>query len=271
MASLVLASAQTGAARLRFRRLLGLSAVLHLACLLTFAFFPTSNPKFDAADFVTVDLISAMPGEPAPKPAGAKSAQSARSKPAPAETAPPKVPTQNKVVLPTTPTDPKSTEKPDSKTAKPEPTEKSSDEKSYEDVLDSLRAEAGSDAAAGSNNAEASGASHATQTAVGGMGAGGGGAGVRVSPEVMAWLKQARIRVRQNWVVAPGHRFEAFETRVRVDIDENGVVRGEPEIVQGSGNPWFDDSVVRAIRKASPLPPPPEAGQWPFVFRLEDE
>lgn len=269
MASLVLASEHTEAARLRFWRLLGFSAVAHLTLLLTFAFFPTANPTFDAADFVTVDLISALPGEPAPAPGGAKSAKAAKPKPVPAESAPPKVPVQDKVVLPTTPTDPK----PDSKTAKPDPAEKS-DEKSYEDVLDALRAEAGSDTAVSNSQAAATGegaASNAAQTAVGGMGTGGGGAGTRVSPEVLAWLKQARIRVRQNWVVAPGHRFEPFETHVSVDIDESGVVRGEPEIVKGSGNPWFDDGVVRAIRKASPLPPPPTAGRWPFVFRLEDE
>ncbi len=270
MASLVLASGQTEAARLRFRRGVGISVFLHVLLILVFAFFPHSQPPIDAMDFVTVDLISALPGEPAPMPkAGASKA--AKSKPAPTEPTPPKLPVQDKVVLPTTPTDPKTNSKAqDAKPTKPEATK--SDEKSYEDVLDALRAESGSDGATSGADAGTTGAANnAAQTAVGGMGAGGGGAGVRVSPEVLAWLKQARIRVRQNWVVAPGHRFEAFETRVIVDIDENGAVRGEPEIVQGSGNPWFDDGVVRAIRKASPLPPPPEAGRWPFVFRLEDE
>jgi hypothetical protein len=28
--------------------------------------------------------------------------------------------------------------------------------------------------------------------------------------------------------------------------------------------------VVRAVEKASPLPPPPEAGEWDFVFVPED-
>lgn len=269
MASLVLASGQTEAARLRFRRVLGISAIVHTLLILVFVFFPPSQPPIDAMDFVTVDLISALPGEPAPMPkAGAsKAVQASKPKPAPTEPATPKLPVQDKVVLPTTPTDPKVA---DAKPTKPEPAK--SDEKSYEDVLDSLRAEAGSGGVASEADAAATGAAHnAAQTAVGGMGTGGGGAGVRASPEVLAWLKQARIRVRQNWVVAPGHRFEPFETRVIVDIDENGTVRGEPEIVKGSGNPWFDDGVVRAIRKASPLPPPPEAGRWPFVFRLEDE
>ena len=41
-------------------------------------------------------------------------------------------------------------------------------------------------------------------------------------------------------------------------------------MLRRSGNPWYDESVVRAIQKASPLPPPPEAGEWPFVFKPED-
>lgn len=36
------------------------------------------------------------------------------------------------------------------------------------------------------------------------------------------------------------------------------------------GNPWYDENVVRAIQKASPLPAPPEAGEWAFVFVPED-
>jgi TonB family protein len=51
-----------------------------------------------------------------------------------------------------------------------------------------------------------------------------------------------------------------------VDLDAGGNVIGVPEVVQRSGNPWFDEGVVRAIQKASPLPPPPAADEWPFVF-----
>jgi colicin import membrane protein len=57
---------------------------------------------------------------------------------------------------------------------------------------------------------------------------------------------------------------------VQVRLDPQGNVVGEPRITRRSGNPWYDDSVVRAIEKSSPLPPPPEAGEWPFVFRPED-
>jgi TonB family protein len=44
---------------------------------------------------------------------------------------------------------------------------------------------------------------------------------------------------------------------LRIVIEKDGRVSGE-RIERGSGNPYFDDSVRRAIRKASPLPVPPE-------------
>jgi TonB family protein len=101
-------------------------------------------------------------------------------------------------------------------------------------------------------------------------GTGGGGGSVRVSPEVMAWLKSARIHVRKSWVLAPGFRLEALATQVRVELDAAGNVVGEPAIVRRSGNPWYDDSVLRAIQKASPLPAPPKAGVWDFLFQPEE-
>ena len=49
-------------------------------------------------------------------------------------------------------------------------------------------------------------------------------------------------------------------------MSAQGNVLSEPRIVRRSGNPWYDESVVRGITKASPLPPPPHAGEWDFVF-----
>jgi TonB family protein len=47
-------------------------------------------------------------------------------------------------------------------------------------------------------------------------------------------------------------------------------------VIQSSRDPAFDDSVVRAIRGASPFPPPPEKYRQQFaagveaVFKLSD-
>jgi TonB family protein len=93
---------------------------------------------------------------------------------------------------------------------------------------------------------------------------------VLAPPEVVAWVRDARIHVRRVWVLAPGFRLQALETHVLVELDARGNLLGEPSITRRSGNPWYDESVVRAIQKADPLPAPPEAGKWPFVFRPED-
>ena len=91
-----------------------------------------------------------------------------------------------------------------------------------------------------------------------------------VAPEVAAWLRAARLHVRQAWVLPAGLRHEPLETQVEVELDAQGNVLAEPKVVRRSGNPWYDESVVRAVEKASPLPPPPEPGTWPFVFKPED-
>ena len=94
--------------------------------------------------------------------------------------------------------------------------------------------------------------------------------GLAVSPEVAAWIRRAKIHVRSAWVLPPGFRTQPLQTHVAVDLAAGGSVIGEPRVVRRSGNPWYDEGVVRAIQKASPLPAPPEAGEWAFVFVPED-
>jgi len=91
-----------------------------------------------------------------------------------------------------------------------------------------------------------------------------------VSEEVLKWVRAVKRHVRRAWVVPPGFRGKTLETHVMVELDGSGRVIGRPDVVRGSGNPWFDDGVVRGIDKASPLPAPPEPGRWPFVFAPED-
>ncbi len=71
-------------------------------------------------------------------------------------------------------------------------------------------------------------------------------------------------------MVPPGFRMQPLETRVIVRLDAGGTLLGEPRVTRRSGNPWYDDGVVRGLQKASPLPPPPEAGEWEFIFVPED-
>ena len=91
--------------------------------------------------------------------------------------------------------------------------------------------------------------------------AGGGGAQgtVRLSPELRDYFRRLEESVRSSWVLPGGLVRDAAKlvVELRIVIEKDGRV-SEERIERGSGNPYFDDSVRRAIRKASPLPVPPE-------------
>jgi colicin import membrane protein len=246
-------SIQLGGLRRReLHRLFAISAIAHLALIAAFGFSPKSRVGVPRG-VVAVELVSA--------PAAARPAVPAPvAKPVPVKPAPPK---PKKVVLPAEPRTPKVkpkvvkpavVEKPPPAKPTPAPEEK------LEDVLAQFRAESGEDAPPVE-------IAKAAPTAIGSPGAPDG---IAISPEVAAWIKRAKIHVRRNWVVPPGFRTQALEAHVEVDLDASGGVRGTPRLSRRSGNPWYDEGVISAIQKSSPLPPPPEAGKWPFVFLPED-
>jgi len=85
----------------------------------------------------------------------------------------------------------------------------------------------------------------------GGKGMGGG---VLVPPEVQLYKDLLIARIKQGWRwYDPA---SSLKTRIAFDIDADGTVRNI-QIVTSSGNSEYDESVVRAAVKASPLPPPP--------------
>ena len=239
-----------GDRRAELRRFLIASAGAHLALVAAFAYSPESRISVPRG-VIAVELVAAPPGAPTP----------ARALPAPVAPKPPK---SKKVVLPAEPTTPKLKPKPEKPkvVAKVEPPVKPvpAPEKGYEDVLAQLRAESGESAP----QAEAPSAAPALTGPLGSPN------GVAISPEVAAWLKRAKIHVRKNWVVPPGFRTQYLEAQVQVNLGIGGQVRGTPRVTKASGNPWYDEGVIRAIQKSSPLPPPPEAGKWTFVFLPED-
>ena len=170
----------------------------------------------------------------------------------------PKKAVPKKVVLPAEPTTPVPKPKPKpvpAVVAKPVPPVKPAPKVTheYDDVLAQLRAESGENRP----SPEAPAAGAAVDRPV--TGTPGSPTGVAISPEVASWLKRAKIHVRKNWVVPPGFRTQILETQVQVDLDSSGRVRGAPRVTRRSGNPWYDEGVVRAIQKSSPLPAPPEA------------
>ena len=140
--------------------------------------------------------------------------------------------------------------------SRPPPKPKPKPQESYDDVLADLRAERGEsrpdpvERPTRAANAAKPGAG-GTATTPGARASGT----ASVTPEVAAWLRAARLHVRQAWVLPAGFRREPLETQVEVELDAQGNVLSEPKVVRRSGNPWYDESVVRAVQKASPLPP----------------
>jgi TonB family protein len=80
------------------------------------------------------------------------------------------------------------------------------------------------------------------------------GGGVVKPREFFVYLQTIRERVKGNW------RWYDSQTVLVVEIElssePTGTISGQ-RIIRSSGNPEFDDSVLRAVRAASPLPPPP--------------
>jgi colicin import membrane protein len=104
------------------------------------------------------------------------------------------------------------------------------------------------------------------------IGPGGRGGGIVKGPEFILYYNKMLSTIRQNWTW-PGQRAD-LKTTVHFGIRENGEIVGL-KIVQPSGDSSYDDSVVRALRKSSPLASPPEPYRRDFAdvkltFRPED-
>lgn len=266
-----------------FRKALGVSLGAHAVVLLLLVVSPDfGSDPVGLPGVMSVDLVAALPGPagapapPAPPPAPvAKPELPPQPVPEPIP-APPPPPVVDQVVLPEESTKvpkPKPKPKPEPKAElkpKPEPAPKP-EPVAYEDALAQLRSEAGEeieyDDALERLRAEAG--ARPTQVAAVAPGGGGGGSPGTLSAEEAAWRRKAKIHVTRAWVLAPGLRSQPLETEVRVKLSALGDVL-DVDVVDRSGNPWFDDSVVRAIEKASPLPAPPEPEHWRFVFSPQD-
>ncbi len=88
--------------------------------------------------------------------------------------------------------------------------------------------------------------------AVGGKGMGGG---KLTSPELLAYQGVLQTHIKRGWTW-PDMRLRVT-TKVYFKIAESGAL-SEIKVVQSSGVAEFDDSVLRALAKANPVPRPPE-------------
>ncbi len=211
----------------RFRRLVAASGGAHVLVILALIFAPASSARLQPT-FVTVDLVSAA-SFPDLQPA-------ARPKPK-------AKPRPRKVVVPKQA--PKAERKP--------PPPARLEELDYDEALAQLREELGEEPAL---QPAPEIARVSTPPA----------SGEPIDPEVAAWILATRRHVRSAWVTPPEFLERPLRTVLGVQVSADGQVVGEPDVLRGSGDPFWDDNAVRAVLRASPLPPPPVAGEWQISF-----
>lgn len=80
------------------------------------------------------------------------------------------------------------------------------------------------------------------------------GGGTLASAEKLAYQNALLAHVKGGWRWLGGT--EVLITKVEAKILQDGRVQ-DVSVIQSSGNRNFDDSAVRAVFKASPVPPAP--------------
>lgn len=87
------------------------------------------------------------------------------------------------------------------------------------------------------------------------IGGNGMGGGTLLPAEALVYRDLLKNRIKQGWRWYDTNA--ALTTGVVFEISSSGEI-SNVEVVKTSGNREFDDSVLRAVYKASPLPAPPE-------------
>jgi len=105
------------------------------------------------------------------------------------------------------------------------------------------------------------------------LGAGGrGGPGIVKGLDFIIYQNRITNTIKANWVWV-GQRSD-LKVVVQFGIKDNGEITGI-KIVQASGDATYDESVLRAVKKSSPLPSPPavyrkDFSEVVYTFRPSD-
>jgi colicin import membrane protein len=95
------------------------------------------------------------------------------------------------------------------------------------------------------------------------LGAGGrGGPGVVKGIDFIVYQNRLLSTIKDNWAWV-GQRGN-LKVVVHFGVKDNGDIVGL-KVVQPSGDPSYDESVLRAVKKSSPLPAPPESYRKDFA------
>ena len=82
-----------------------------------------------------------------------------------------------------------------------------------------------------------------------------GGGGTVVGFEFLSYRQRVFSTIKSNWANAVRH--PGLVAAVRFEIQMDGGVNNVA-LVRSSGDKAYDQSVMRAVQRSSPLPPPPE-------------
>jgi protein TonB len=231
-----------------FVRALAVSFALHLGVAACLLFAPKPAPVYAPA-VITVRMVSMPSSASAPAPAESVSTKEPAPVPLPAKPKPP--PVAKKAILPkrAAPISKKPKPKP-----KPEPLE-------YDDALAALREELGEEATPVASPTVSQEVPEPEVVAEGS----GGASGLEVDPAVLAWRSAVLRHVNKSLRVPQEFMNRSLSTVLILTLTSTGEILGH-ETVRSSDNPYWDDNVFRALDQASPLPPPPNAGDWTFRF-----
>jgi TonB family protein len=125
------------------------------------------------------------------------------------------------------------------------------------------------------NGAEGGGpvvASKASEGSGYGVGSGKGSVGIQQDRQFLLYYRTVQERIKKAWSFAGGGSSD-LTADVTFAIGPGGKLTGV-KVTQSSKDPAFDASVIRAIRRAAPFPPPPQKYRSQFaegvdaVFKL---
>ena len=145
---------------------------------------------------------------------------------------------------------PKAQKKPVAKSAKPQPSPQPSMSRHARETRQ--LAEAVDRVRQNMRTAERTARQPVGSRTVGGSGSGGGPG--RRPPAFVGYTVLVQQRVKDSWIVT--HQRAGLTAVVQFGIRPNGEI-ADIELTRSSGNAAFDQSALRAVHHANPLPPPP--------------
>lgn len=101
-----------------------------------------------------------------------------------------------------------------------------------------------------------------------GIGPGGGSAGIQQDPDFLLYYHDVQKKIKDAWSFAGSN--PNLTATVTFGINPDGSLNSV-RVVTSSRDLAFDDSVVRAIRRAAPFAPPPGKYRSQFARGVEAE